>query len=59
MSVSKRIALCGMLAAVYFALKCLTIPIGNDLEITFATLALVTAALLLPPFYACAVAFVG
>ena len=59
MSVSKRIALDGMLAAVYFALKTLTIPIGNDLEITFATLALVVAALLLRVPDVCAVAFVG
>lgn len=59
MSVSKRIALDGMLAAVYFALKCLTIPIGNDLELTFATLALVVAALLLRLPDVCAIGFVG
>ena len=56
---TRRIALDGMLAAVYFALKVLTIPVGNDLEITLATLAIVVAALRFRTLDACAVAFVG
>lgn len=59
MSKSRRIAVDGMLAAIYFALKLLTIPIGNDLEISVATLALVTTAFLLHPADVCAVGFVG
>ncbi len=53
-----RIAIDGMLAAVYFALTILTINTGS-FKITFASLAFVIAALLFGPLDAMAVAFVG
>ena len=58
-ALTRRIAFDGMLAALYFALKLLTIPVGNDLEITLATLAIIAAAFLFRTPDACAVAFVG
>jgi ECF transporter S component (folate family) len=53
-----RIAVDGMLAAVYFALTFLVINTGS-LKITFASLATLMAALLFGPLDAMAVAFVG
>ena len=59
MSKSKRLALDGMLAAVYFALSWAVIPIGGNLQVRFTSLALVVTALLFGAADACAVAFVG
>ena len=58
LSPTSRIAIDGMLAAVYFALTILTINTGS-FKITFASLAFVIAALLFGPLDAMAVAFVG
>ena len=58
MSKSKRVAVNGMLAAVYFALSFLVVDTGS-LKFTFTSLALVVAALLFGPADACAVALVG
>ena len=55
---TRRIALDGMLAAVYFALTLLTVTTGS-LKFTFASLAFVMAALLFGPLDAMAVALVG
>ncbi len=60
LSPAKRIAIDGMLAAVYFALSFLTFYIGpNALKITFVSLAFMVAALLFGPLDAMAVALVG
>lgn len=60
LSPTSRIAIDGMLAAVYFALSFLTFYIGpNALKITFVSLAFMVAALLFGPLDAMAVAFVG
>lgn len=60
LSPANRIAIDGMLAAVYFALSFLTFYIGpNALKITFVSLAFMVAALLFGPLDAMAVAFVG
>lgn len=59
MSKSRRIALDGMLAAVYFALSWAVIPIGGNLQIRFTSLAPIVAALLFGAADACAVALVG
>lgn len=58
MSKTKRIALDGVLAAVYFALSYLVINTGS-LKFTFTSLAIVVAALLFGPLDACAVALMG
>lgn len=58
MSKTKKLAVCGMLAAMYFALSFLTIQTGT-FKFTFTSLALVTAAFLLGLPEACAVALVG
>ena len=58
LSGTSRIAIDGMLAAVYFALTFLTINTGAY-KITFASMAFVIAALLFGPLDAMAVAFVG
>lgn len=57
MSKTKKLAVCGVLAALYFALSFLTVQTGN-LKFTVSSLALVMAALLVGPS-ACAVALVG
>lgn len=56
---SKRIAVDGMLAAVYFALSWAVIPIGGNLQLRFTSLALLVTALLFGAVDACAVALVG
>ena len=53
-----RIAICGMLAAVYFALSYLTIE-SNVIRIAFTSLAILVAALMYGPTDACAVALIG
>ena len=58
MSKTKRLALCGVLAAMYFALSFLTIQTGT-FKFTFTSLALIIAAFLLGLPDACAVALVG
>lgn len=58
MSKTKRLALCGMLAAMYFALSFLTVQTGT-FKFTFTSLALIIAAFLLGLPDACAVALVG
>lgn len=58
MSKSKRIALDGVLAALYFALSVLTVTSGN-LQFRFTALALIIAALLYSAADACAVALIG
>lgn len=58
MSKTKRLAICGMLAAMYFALSFLTIQTGTY-KITFTSLALIIAAFLLGLPDTCAVALVG
>lgn len=58
MSKTRKLALCGMLAAMYFALSFLTIQTG-ELKFTFTSLALIIAAFLLGLPSACAVALVG
>ena len=58
MSKPKRIALDGVLAALYFALSMLMVTSGN-LQFRFTSLALIAAALLFSAADACAVAFVG
>ena len=58
MSKAKRIAIDGMLAAVYFALSLLVVDTGT-FKFTFTSLAIVVAALLFGAADACAVAFVG
>lgn len=58
MNNSRKSAVCGMLAAIYFALSALVITTGS-LKITLTSLAIVVAALLYGPGYACAVALVG
>ncbi len=58
MSKTKKLAVCGMLAAMYFALSFLTIQTGT-FKFTFTSLALVIAAFLLGLPEACAVALVG
>lgn len=62
MSKTRRIAVDGMLAALYFALSALIVnlrfPLG-DLQVRFTALALITAALLFSTFDACAVALIG
>ncbi len=55
----KRIALDGMLAALYFALSFLTVPIGGNLQVRFTSLVLIVAALLFGTLDACAVALIG
>lgn len=57
-SAIRRIAFDAILAAVYYALTTLTI-VTPSIKITFASLALVTAALLFGPLDAMAVALVG
>ncbi len=59
MSKAKRIALDGLLAAVYFALSFLTIPIGGNLQLRFTSLALVVAGVLFGPLDGAAVGLVG
>ena len=58
MSKTRRIAMDGVLAAVYFALSALTFTVGS-LQIRFTALALIVAALLFTTLDACAVALVG
>lgn len=58
MSNTRKLALCGMLAAMYFALSFLTVQTGS-LKFTFTSLALIIAAFLLGLPEACAVALVG
>lgn len=58
MSKAKRLALCGMLAAMYFALSFLTVQTGT-FKFTFTSLALIIAAFLLGLPEGCAVALVG
>ena len=57
---TRRIALDGVLAAVYFALSYLAFyVIPNELKLTFTSLTLVLAALLFSWYDACLVALVG
>ena len=58
MSKARRIALDGMLAAVYFALSFLTIE-SSVIRITFTSLAILVAALMFGPLDACAVGLLG
>ncbi len=58
MSTTQRIAIDGMLAAVYFALSFLTIE-SNVIRVAFTSLAILVAALMLGPLDACAVALIG
>ena len=58
MSKTKRIAIDGMLAAVYFALSLLVVDTGT-FKFTFTSMAVIVAALLFGTADACAVAFVG
>ena len=58
MSKAKRVAIDGMLAAVYFALSFLVIDTGT-FKFTFTSLAIIVAALLYGPADACAVALIG
>lgn len=58
MSKTRKLALCGVLAAIYFALSFLTVQTGS-LKFTMTSLSLVIAALLLGLPEACAVALVG
>ena len=59
MTKTKRLALDGMLAAVYFALSWAVIPIGGNLQLRFTALALLVTALLFGASDACAVALIG
>ena len=58
MSKTRRIAIDGMLAALYFALSYLTIE-SNVIRIAFTSLALLVSALMFGPLDACAVALIG
>lgn len=58
MSKTKRLALDGVLAALYFALSYLTIE-SNVIRIAFTSLAILVAALMYGPIDACAVALIG
>lgn len=58
MSKTRRLAICGVLAAMYFALSFLTIQTGT-FKFTFTSLPLIVAAFLLGLPDACAVALVG
>jgi uncharacterized membrane protein len=58
MSKTRRIALDGMLAALYFALSYLTIE-SNVIRVAFTSLAIIVAALMFGPIDACAVALLG
>ena len=58
MSKAKRVAIDGMLAAVYFALSFLVADTGT-FKFTFTSLAIVVAALLFGALDACAVALIG
>lgn len=58
MSKNRRLAFCGMLSAMYFALSFLTIQTGA-LKFTFTSLALIIAAFLFGLPDACAVALIG
>lgn len=58
MSKAKRLSVCGMLAAMYFALSFLTVQTG-ELKFTLTSLSLVIAAFLFGLPEACAVALIG
>ena len=58
MSKTQRLAVDGMLAAVYFALSFLTIE-SSVIRITFTSLAILVAALMFGPLDACTVGLLG